>query len=92
MTAKKVKHSMHEGFGSEATTTAEEFSIEKGLPMPRGKGLKHHFPFDSMEIGDSFSVAKNAVSSLRFNVKKQSPRKFTVRRISDDQFRCWRTE
>lgn len=38
MTAKKVKHSMHEGFGSEATTTAEEFSIEKGLPCREEKG------------------------------------------------------
>lgn len=75
----------------------ETTKVEKRIPMPatyRG-GRKWRFPFQEMEVGDSFLFPKkmtilnvgNYVQYARDRLK----RKFTCR-TTDEGVRCWRTK
>lgn len=33
-----------------------EFKIEQGVPMPQARGAEMVYPFEKMEVGDSFYV------------------------------------
>lgn len=72
-----------------------EFKIEKGIPAPRyskGRGLK--YPFDKMEVGDSFLATgskPHVVSSCASNFGKKNSKKF-VTRIVDGGVRVWRAQ
>jgi hypothetical protein len=64
--------------------------IEKGIPLPRW------FPFEQMEVGDSFAIPPDirretvAVAALRYGRKHDM--KFVVRLMPDRSYRCWRLE
>lgn len=64
--------------------------IEKNIPIPK------RFPFDKMEIGDSFSIPSNvrrstaSVAARRYGDKHKM--KFITRKMPDGTIRCWRTE
>ena len=68
------------------------FKIEKGVPMPRnGAGGRTKYPWDKMEVGDSFFVpgtrnrgVNPGAASLRL-----SPKKFAMRKV-DGGTRIWR--
>jgi hypothetical protein len=74
--------------------------VEKGVPMPE-QALLLQFPFDAMEIGDSFFVAcqldrvsmtSRIRSRFRYWKMKQCPRvamTISVQRV-DGGLRCWR--
>lgn len=62
--------------------------IEKGVPIPR------RFPFEEMEVGDSFAVpkeiSKDAIYGSANYYGNKYNKKFTVRRMDDGTYRCWR--
>lgn len=73
-----------------------EFHIEKGIPVPKmtGAGRKTKYPFESMQVGDSFFVKDGAVKTLSRSCGtygKRLERKFTSRTV-DGGARVWRTE
>lgn len=61
--------------------------VEKNILMPR------QWPFDEMQVGDSFAVPPNAkrpavnVAAMRYGRKHNM--KFTVRKTPEG-YRCWR--
>jgi hypothetical protein len=68
-----------------------EIKIEKGLPLVPYNNTR--WPFDSMEIGDSFLIPSQTKSSTvsaaaRFHSKIKGT-KFSVRKTPDGH-RCWR--
>jgi hypothetical protein len=64
--------------------------VEKGVPLPA------RYPFDEMQIGDSFIVppelSRNTVSVAAGRYGDKHQMKFTVRRMDDKTLRCWRIE
>lgn len=69
-------------------------NIEKGIPIPNTKGRKSKYPFDKMEVGDSFKlkdVPKNTVLNAANSWAKRNKKKvkFTIRFI-DNVTRIWR--
>ena len=73
-----------------------EFTIEKGIPVPKqvGAGRKNKYPFDAMEVGDSFFVKDGTVKTLSRSCGiygKRLERKFASRTV-DGGVRVWRTE
>ncbi len=79
------------------------YEIEKGIPIPKShaKGL---FPFQDMEIGDSFLVEVDpdillgkqklwkALRNARDNAKKDYEIETTYRKVGPGRFRVWRTK
>ncbi len=73
-----------------------EFTIEKGIPVPKmtGAGRKTKYPFESMQVGDSFFVKDGTVKTLSRSCGtygKRLERKFTSRTV-DGGARVWRVE
>ena len=73
-----------------------EFTIEKSIPVPKltGAGRKTKYPFESMQVGDSFFVKDGTVKTLSRSCctyGKRLERKFTSRTV-DGGARVWRTE
>lgn len=73
-----------------------EFHIEKGIPVPKlvGTGRRNKYPFESMEVGDSFFVKDGKVKTLSRSCGtygKRLERKFTSRTVEGGA-RVWRTE
>lgn len=64
--------------------------VEKNIPLPI------RYPFDEMEVGDSFELAPTmkratvTVAAQRWG-QKNGDAKFTIRKTGDT-FRCWRIE
>jgi hypothetical protein len=62
--------------------------INKNVPMPV------RWPFPNMQVGDSFAIPPDvlsttvSVAATRFG--KKNGMKFTVRKMPDKTFRCWR--
>ena len=74
------------------------FEIEKGIPMiAKATGRATKFPFNKMEVGDSFLVLRDQIKSEgAFRVSARSygvhhNKKFSVRKV-ENGFRCWRIE
>jgi hypothetical protein len=65
-----------------------QISIDKKVPLPR------RFPFEHMQVGDSFAVPHDVkrpainVAAMRYGRKHGM--KFTVRLTPDRSLRCWR--
>jgi len=75
------------------------FEIEKSIPIPEdwSRGRKQKYPFDNMEIGDSFFVprdeekATNLILSISSAKRRALPKQFTVRYIRTEKgVRTWR--
>ena len=67
------------------------FIIEKNIPYERRAG-KTKYPFQKMEVGDSF-VGQNVNSvtaACRFG--KDNNMEFRSARLQDGSFRIWRTK
>lgn len=64
--------------------------IDKGIPMPK------RYPFDQMEVGDSFAVPPGvsrttvAIAAMRYG--RDHDMKFTIRMMPDRSYRCWRVK
>lgn len=76
------------------------FHIEKHIAVPQKVGRPNIYPFDEMEVGDSFvvhaDIAKQATMAAyryAFNKRKRGEhRAFVTRKIDDNNTRIWRSE
>ena len=76
------------------------YKIEKGIPIthkPNVGGGKKKYPFEDMEIGDSFLVpckkekAQSVSSTLMGATKREHPKKFTTHyNLEEGGVRIWR--
>jgi hypothetical protein len=74
--------------------------IEKGIIMPEKKIRSTVYPFEGMEVGDSFMVygkytrekMQSIGVSINYHEKKFSGRKYSARKTEDNTIRVWRTE
>jgi len=63
------------------------------IPVPRG-GSVCKWPFDKLEIGDSFIVPNSVIECLSFTTeanKRYGPRRFISRQVSGGR-RFWRIQ
>ncbi len=72
-------------------------SIEPGVPLPLARrfgGKSKKYPFDSMQVGDSFAIQKPSkyVESSIHGAAKRSGVKVAVRKIDGGGIRVWRIE
>lgn len=69
---------------------AVTLEIDKGVPLPKKTrgAVKFHYPFDSMEVGDSFLVPLG-VEHFRSSMRYRHPKKFTMRQTPLG-IRIWR--
>lgn len=73
--------------------------IEKGIPVPDNVNSKRskRYPFDDMEIGDSFFIECSDQDKRRIGVNiisnagRRKPKRFTTLSV-DGGMRCWRIE
>jgi hypothetical protein len=69
-------------------------TIERGIPIPPKASREAKYPFDALDIGDSFFVEGKAAKSFGSTIQAATKRtgfKFTFRAF-DDGVRVWRTE
>lgn len=74
------------------------FVIEKGIPIPGARETKRIYPYQEMEVGDSFAVEDiepqtygRVASSISAQLKSKNGRKYAMRRIRAEQvIRVWR--
>lgn len=62
------------------------------LPKPFRPGKPPIYPWEDMEIGDSFVAPSKVKSSVVAANRRHSPMKFTCRDMGDGKFRVWRIE
>ena len=77
------------------TTERARYVVEAGYELPRTARRCYKYPFDSMNVGDSFSLSekdRGSASGAASNYGKAYKRKYTVRKIDDGQYRCWRSK
>ena len=67
------------------------YEIENNVEIPELKRFRYYkYPFDLMEVGQSFKVeGKNPSSAVSQQNKRNPEKRFIVRREGDD-FRVWR--
>lgn len=66
-------------------------NIESGVPLP--SSVK--YPFDKLEVGDSFLVPiskRTSTSSAATKYGQRTNTKFVIRKVDDNNIRVWRTE
>jgi hypothetical protein len=74
------------------------YKIEKNIPVFDKGGRKSRYPFNSMEIGDSFTVPKKEYYALCTSARNYRTRHngfdFITRKDKNDplKFRLWRTQ
>ena len=66
--------------------------IEKNIPAPAVR-KRRPFPFEQMEVGDSFAVQDDTVSAAKMSAsrmnKNGSGKQFTIQK-TESGYRCWR--
>jgi hypothetical protein len=82
-----IKIMLYAGQARSINMPDEEFKIEKGVPIPQ-PSMKR-WPFDKMEIGDSFFSADKKVQSAAHSWAGINQAKMTVRKV-EGGFRVWR--
>ena len=66
----------------------------KSFPVPTdGRGRSHRkYPFDTMEIGESFVMPASSRPGSVAHAKKTTGREFVVRKIDGNRYRVWRVK
>lgn len=80
--------------------TSTEFTIDTNIPLPpvsRGPKSKGacKYPLHQMEVGDSFFIGGTKSRSINSFFKKLRPKRFTTRRVVENEtsgVRVWRFE
>jgi len=69
--------------------------VENGIPLPpRRRHAATKYPLAEMEVGQSFKVDVDKLSSIRVLIcrqQKATSKRFAYRTISKRQIRVWRT-
>lgn len=77
------------------TADSDAYVIEQGVPMPsKMAGRGHKYPFQQMEVGDSFLAPladRSRISSRATITGKRNGLAFSVRKVGSEQIRIWRT-
>lgn len=74
------------------------YTVEKNIPIPpsaKRENAKRKYPFNEMEIGDSFWVDtenRNKVRIAAFNEGTRKKKLFKVTKDMQGEVRCWRLE
>jgi len=70
-----------------------KFVVEKGIPLVGdGRGRQKNYPFENMNVGDSFAFPKEirvSVARAAHYHGKSKGKMFTTRAV-DGAYRCWR--
>ena len=74
------------------------YKIEKNVPMiepnTTGRGRKSIYPWNDMEVGDSFMVSKDEARAASFSMRnwnvKNKPKKLSSRGLPNKDRRFWR--
>ena len=74
-----------------------DFKVDKGIEIPKRqrRGQRMNYPFESMEVGDSFEAPladKNKIRPAASGYGKRHGKKFVTRETDAGTIRCWRTE
>ena len=66
-------------------------AIDKKVPMPPPHASKQKYPFETMEVGDSFAVPHSVQLGPAAHAwaKRHPGVKFSVRKVPEGK-RCWR--
>lgn len=74
------------------------YEIEKGIPIPEKAHANCKYPWDKMEVGDSFVVPRNVkprqhdkLRCYASGVGKKRGQTFYVKPEGENGFRIWRT-
>jgi hypothetical protein len=68
--------------------------IDKDVPIPEWGKVKLTYPFNEMDVGDSFVVPKEKGSSMRncaFHYSRRWGKEFVTRKVKNG-LRVWRTK
>lgn len=71
------------------------YKIESCVAVPEARGRYRKYPFNEMQTGDSFVVARDEVDRLRSSASwygKRNGLKFAIRCVDpvNGEYRCWR--
>ena len=68
--------------------------IDKDVPIPSNGDTYSKYPFPRMEVGDSFQLEDRIEQcrSAAFKWGKNNNAKFSVKKIGENLYRCWRVE
>jgi hypothetical protein len=81
-----------------------EITIEKGVPIPPKGNIENEYPWDEMEVSDSFKVTckpgkilerlrQQIIVCSRKHIQSFPGKEFTTRLIKEDNaVRIWRTK
>ena len=77
------------------TADSDAYVIEQGVPMPSKMAGRGHvkYPFQQMEVGDSFLAPladRSRISSMAAITGKRKGLAFSVRKVGSEQIRIWR--
>lgn len=73
-------------------TTNGKVTIQKGIPIPHPKGRIPKYPWDDLDVGDSFLVhAKTGSGNLKYANFKYAPKHFLSRKTTEG-IRVWRDQ
>lgn len=71
------------------------FIIQKEVPLPKRTKGKEEYPFDKMDIGDSFLFDKEYLNNIHYvkaRFTARTGKKYSVRNVDEKYYRCWRIE
>lgn len=71
----------------------EQFKIEAGIPIPKGRALREKYPLGEMEVGDSFEAPadqRSYIDQAKSRMKQRTGKEFTCRRQPNGKVRIWR--
>lgn len=70
----------------------KQFEIEKGIPVPTTRQGNYKYPWDEMEVGDSFFIKGKVRAQIAPSIKRIEVTrgvKFTAHQV-EDGLRVWR--
>jgi hypothetical protein len=77
-------------------TKVPVFNIDSGVPVPAvGPKTRDQVPVHLLEVGDSilFPLSlRRAVTSIAQRLKESDGKKFTIKKMDDNNARIWRVE
>ncbi len=66
------------------------YSIQKDVPIPRKGPWKYDFPWEDMDVGDSFVVTSSKEALAATTRAKALDIQITTRKESTKKYRIWR--
>ena len=73
----------------------KEYRVEQGVEIPPAQNIRLKYPFNVMQIGDSFSCDikdRGTIEAYSHSYGKRHKMKFVTRSIDEKTGRLWRIE